>query len=226
MKDILLVYSGGLDSSSALHIHKNRIALAVSFNYGSRHNDREIQMAKLNCERLGIEHKVIDLEDVFLNMQSALLGDSPIPHGHYEAETMKSTVVPFRNGIMLSIAAGMADSANITQVMLASHAGDNAVYPDCRQNFNCAMDEAINFGTDGKVNIKIPFAKITKKELVDLGMAHGLVPEQTYSCYEGGVNHCGKCSTCVERLWALDGHIDGTWYDDAVSWKEVLNEAK
>ena len=103
MRDTLLIYSGGLDSTSALYINQEQIALAISFNYGSRHNKEEIRMAQYNCKKLGIPHKVINLQNIFEGMQSSLLGSEAVPHGHYEDETMKSTVVPFCNGIMLSI---------------------------------------------------------------------------------------------------------------------------
>lgn len=210
----LLIYSGGLDSSSALHLYKDQISLAVSFNYGSRHNDREIKMAKLNCERLGIKHKVIDLKEVFTNMKSSLLGSEAIPHGHYAEDNMKSTVVSFRNGIMLSIAAGIADSNKLDAVMLASHKGDNAQYPDCTPVFNLSMGDAIFHGTGSGIKLLSPFAYIDKKEIANRGVSAGMVPSQTYSCYEGEEEHCGKCGTCVERIWALDGIDDDTIYKD------------
>jgi len=202
-KNTLLSLSGGLDSCSALHIYKDSIALAVSFNYGANHNAQEIKMAKLNCERLNIPHKVIDLTAVFKGMGSALLGNGPIPEGHYESETMKSTVVPFRNGIFLSVLAGIADDAGLGKVMIASHSGDNAVYADCRPEFNQAMNQAIMLGTDRLIQLITPFADIGKPELAQLGIAAGMVPEQTYSCYKGGAIQCGVCSTCRERDWAL-----------------------
>ncbi len=203
MKDVLLSYSGGLDSSAALYIHQERIALAVSFNYGANHNDQEIRMAKLNCEKLGIPHKVIDLCTVFEGMSSALLGEGEIPEGHYEDESMKSTVVPFRNGIFLSVLTGIAEDQNLKAVMLASHSGDNAVYPDCRPEFNAGMRAAMGTGTYNKIELLAPFADIGKPELADLGIAAGMRPEWTYSCYVGGEVQCGECSTCRERDWAL-----------------------
>ncbi len=203
MKNILLSLSGGLDSCSALHIHKDRIALAVSFHYGSNHNDQELRMAKLNCERLDIPHKVIDLKAVFEGMHSSLLGSGAIPEGHYEDATMKSTVVPFRNGIMLSVLTGIAEDKDLKSVMIASHAGDNEVYPDCRPSFNAGMRAAMVNGTYNAIDLWTPFAQLTKPELAKLGIEAGMVPEQTYSCYVGGEVPCGKCSTCRERDWAL-----------------------
>ena len=204
MKDVVLIYSGGMDSSSALHLYKDRIKVAVSFNYGSTHNAQEIKYAALNCERLGIEHIIIDIKTISEHLTSALLGDGDIPHGHYEDATMKSTVVPFRNGIMLSIATGIAESNDCKHVMIASHKGDNAVYPDCRPEFNDMMNAAMYHGTYNNITLWAPFEHITKLELALVGYANGMVPEQTYSCYEGGIEHCGKCGTCVERQEAID----------------------
>jgi 7-cyano-7-deazaguanine synthase len=203
MKNTLLILSGGLDSTSALYIHKNYISLAVSFNYGSNHNSREIEMAAYNCEKLGIEHKIIDLKEVFKGMKSSLLGTEAVPYGHYEDETMKSTVVPFRNGIMLSIATAIAEDNNLGSVMIGSHKGDNAVYPDCRPEFNAGIRAAMRMGTYNNIDLVAPFETITKKELAQKGIEAGMNPDFTYSCYEGGEIHCGKCSTCRERDWAL-----------------------
>ncbi len=227
MKNTLIVYSGGFDSTALLHIHKDRIGLAVSFNYGSRHNEREIKLAKLNCSKLGIEHRVIDIQAAFTDIKSALTNKSEsIPHGHYESETMKSTVVPFRNGIMLSIAAGIAESYGLENIMLASHKGDHAVYPDCTNTFNVFMSQAIYWGTDCKVVLLAPFENLTKRDIAVKGIEAGVVARDTYSCYEGGEVHCGRCSTCVERQWSLVGLPDDTEYLCTEYWKEVMNESK
>jgi len=221
---MLLVYSGGLDSSSALHIFKEDIKLAVSFNYGSKHNAREIQMAKLNCERLGIEHKVVNLVDAFKDIKGALLNpDETIPHGHYAESNMASTVVPFRNGIMLSIAAGIAESNGLGKIMLASHSGDHAVYPDCTPDFNKSMYKAIEAGTSLGIEVVMPFESVDKKWIAKEGLKSGMVPSQTYSCYEGNEVHCGRCGTCVERLWSLEGLGDNTEYKDKNYYKGVID---
>jgi len=204
MKDTLLIYSGGLDSSSALYIYKNKIALAASFNYGSRHNEQEIKRAKLNCELLNIEHIVINMQEAFSGIESALTDTTKaIPEGHYESDGMKSTVVPFRNSIMLSVATGIADSRGLKGVMLGSHSGDHAVYPDCTPEFNAGMRAAMIMGTDNKVELFTPFMNLDKKEVAKLGVEAGMKPDLTYSCYKGGEEQCGVCSTCVERRWAL-----------------------
>ena len=135
-KDTILILSGGMDSVTLLYDYKERIALAISFDYGSNHNAKEIPFARLHCERLGIEHIVIPLDFMAKYFESSLLqGSEAIPEGHYADENMKSTVVPFRNGIMLSIAVGMAESRELQYVMMANHGGDHTIYPDCRPDY-------------------------------------------------------------------------------------------
>lgn len=204
MKDSVIVLSGGMDSTTLLHDYKNRIALAVTFDYGSKHNAREIECARINCRMLDIEHLVIPLEFMGRYFKSSLLiGGEDIPEGHYEDENMKSTVVPFRNGIMLSIAAGLAESRGLRKVMLANHGGDHAIYPDCRPGFVEAMSKAIQEGTYEGVTIFAPYTNITKSDIARKGKSLGVDYSLTYSCYKGGERHCGKCGTCVERLEAL-----------------------
>ena len=144
-KNSLIILSGGMDSVTMLHEYASSIDLAVTFNYGSNHNAREIECARLHCEQLGIEHMIIDLSFIGEYFHSSLLeGASAIPEGDYDFDNMKSTVVPFRNGIMLSAAAGLAESRGLTRVMIANHAGDHAIYPDCRASFIKAMSRAIS----------------------------------------------------------------------------------
>lgn len=210
MKDSLIVLSGGMDSTTLLWDRKDRIALALTFDYGSRHNAREIECARKNCELAGVEHIVIPLEFIGRYFKSSLLiGGDDIPEGHYSDENMKSTVVPFRNGIMLSIAAGLAESRGLKKVMLANHSGDHAIYPDCRPGFVDAMSKAIEEGTYDGITIDAPYTNITKSDIARIGKRIGVDYSLTYSCYKGGEKHCGKCGTCVERLEALrDAGID------------------
>ena len=204
MKESVIVLSGGMDSTTLLHERKEQIALAVTFDYGSKHNEREIECARKNCEMLGIEHIVIPLEFMGKYFKSSLLiGGEEIPEGHYADDNMKSTVVPFRNGIMLSIAAGLAESRGLKKVMLANHGGDHAIYPDCRPGFVRAMSEAISEGTYDGVVIDAPYTDITKSDIARIGKRIGVDYSLTYSCYKGGERHCGKCGTCVERMEAL-----------------------
>lgn len=204
MKDSILVYSGGMDSTTLLHQEKDRIALAVSFDYGSNHNAKEIECARWQCEHLGIEHLVIPLKFMGQYFKSSLLsGAEDIPEGHYQDENMRSTVVPFRNGIMLSVACGLAESRGLKHVMLANHGGDHAIYPDCREGFVKAMSQAMIEGTYEHVDIIAPFTNINKNEIAVIGMKLGVDYDHTYSCYKGGDEPCGKCGTCVERAEAL-----------------------
>lgn len=210
MKDSLIVLSGGMDSTTLLWDRKDSIALALTFDYGSRHNAREIECARRNCEILGVEHIVIPLDFMGKYFKSSLLvGGEDIPEGHYTDENMKSTVVPFRNGIMLAIAAGLAESRGLKKVMLANHGGDHAIYPDCRPGFVDAMGKAIEEGTYDGIMIDAPYTNITKSDIARIGKRIGVDYNLTYSCYKGGERHCGKCGTCVERIEALrDAGID------------------
>ncbi|MBO4755523.1 MAG: 7-cyano-7-deazaguanine synthase, partial [Bacteroidales bacterium] len=144
----VLIYSGGLDSTTLLYEYRDSIALAVTFDYGSKHNAREIAYARENCKRLGVKHLVIPLGFIGEYFKSdLLLSGGDIPEGHYADENMKSTVVPFRNGIMLAVAAGLAESYELDAVMLANHSGDHAIYPDCRPDFIDAFAAAVKAGT-------------------------------------------------------------------------------
>jgi len=210
----VLIYSGGLDSTTLLYEYKDSIALAVSFDYGSKHNARELEFAALHCKKLGIKHLIIPLEFMGSYFKSSLLeGGGDIPEGSYADENMKSTVVPFRNGIMLSIAAGLAESYELDAVMLANHGGDHAIYPDCRPEFIDAMAAAVEAGTYNGVKVVSPYCNITKRDIALRGKAIGIDYSLTYSCYKGGEKHCGKCGTCMERKEALEG-FDPTEYSD------------
>ena len=216
MKKALIILSGGMDSVTLLHEYKENIAMAVTFDYGSNHNQREIPLAKLHCERLGIKHIVIPLDFMHQYFKSSLLqGADAIPEGHYADENMKSTVVPFRNGIMLAIACGIAESNGLTEVMIANHAGDHAIYPDCRATFIESMSEAMSYGTYEHIKVVAPYTGITKGQIAEHGKALGLNYAETWSCYKGGEKHCGKCGTCVERKEALEyaGIEDPTEYE-------------
>ena len=200
-KDSVLIVSGGMDSITMLYEYKERIALGISFDYGSNHNAREIPFAAMHCERLGIKHIVINLGFMHQYFKSSLLeGAEAIPEGNYDEENMKSTVVPFRNGIMLSIAAGVAESNGLKYVMMANHGGDHTIYPDCRPEFVSAMSEATRLGTYPGIEVLAPYTGITKSDIARHGKALGIDYAETWSCYKGGEHHCGKCGTCRERI--------------------------
>ena len=215
-KDSVIILSGGMDSVTLLHYRKERISLAVSFDYGSNHNVREIECARRQCENLGIEHLVIPLDFMGIYFRSSLLeGADSIPEGHYADENMKSTVVPFRNGIMLSVACGLAESRGLRHVMMANHGGDHAIYPDCRPEFVTSMSDAMRNGTYEGVDILAEFTNITKSDIARLGKKLGVDYSMTYSCYKGGAKHCGRCGTCIERKEAMReaGIDDPTVYE-------------
>lgn len=217
MKDSVIIVSGGMDSITLLHDYKDRIALGISFDYGSNHNVKEIPFAELHCKRLGIKHITIPLEFMHKYFKSSLLeGADAIPEGHYEDENMKSTVVPFRNGIMLAIAAGIAESNGLDHVMIANHGGDHAIYPDCRPEFISAMSSATSAGSYNGVTVIAPYTSITKGDIARRGKELGIDYTETWSCYKGGDKHCGKCGTCVERKEALRdaGIEDLTEYEE------------
>lgn len=199
MKNMLIIYSGGLDSTVLLTKYSHSIAKAVSFIYGSKHNSREIDKARKNCARLSIPHLVIDLRDVGSHLKSSLLGEKDVPSGKYNGENMRSTTVPFRNGVMLSVAAGIAESDGLDTVLIANHAGDHFIYPDCRPEFIEHIHRAILYGTDGKVRVLAPFTNIDKTQIVKIGRDLGVDFSDTWTCYNGRELHCGVCGSCNER---------------------------
>lgn len=217
MKDSIIVVSGGMDSITLLYDYKDRIALAVSFDYGSNHNAKELPLAEMHCKRLGIPHITIPLMFMKDYFKSSLLeGADAIPEGNYDEENMKSTVVPFRNGIMLSVACGLAETHHLKHVMMANHSGDHTIYPDCRPGFVSSMSAAMQAGTYDGVDIVAPYTNITKADIARIGKRLGIDYSETWSCYKGGEHHCGKCGTCRERREALAeaGIDDTTVYDD------------
>ncbi len=212
-----MVLSGGMDSVTMLHEYASEIELAVNFTYGSNHNARELECARYHCGLLGIELVVIDLSFIGSHFHSSLLeGPDAIPEGDYDFDNMKSTVVPFRNGIMLAAAAGLAESRGLSVLMIANHAGDHALYPDCRDSFVKAMSEAIKAGTYDGITVKAPYTLLNKADIALRGKRLGIDYSTTYSCYRGLEKHCGRCGTCRERRQALAeaGIADTTEYED------------
>jgi len=213
----VVLLSGGLDSVTALHdaVRNHEVAAALSFDYGAKHHARELPMAAFQCDKTGIPHHVAPLEFIAREFRSDLLKTGgAVPDGHYEEDSMKSTVVPFRNGIMLAIAAGFAESIGATGVVIAAHAGDHAIYPDCREEFLAPMASAIREGTYARVELLRPFVSMDKTAIVRRGAELGVDFGRTWSCYKGGEIHCGTCGTCVERREAflLAGIADPTPY--------------
>jgi protein ExsB len=217
MKDSIIIVSGGLDSITLLYDKAETIALAISFDYGQNHSKKELPYAEYHCQKLGIPHITIPLTFMHQYFKSSLLeGAEAIPEGHYEEENMKSTVVPFRNGIMLAIATGIAESHELKRVYIANHGGDHTIYPDCRPEFIDAMDKATSAGTFVDVRVEAPYTNISKADIVRRGTALGIDYAKTWSCYKGSEIHCGKCGTCVERkeAFADAGVKDPTEYEN------------
>jgi 7-cyano-7-deazaguanine synthase len=200
---VVVLVSGGMDSVTALHHAHARyeVVRALSFDYGSKHNHKEIPLAEWHCRKLEIPHTTISLSFINDFFQSDLLkSGGEIPDGHYEEQTMKQTVVPFRNGIMLSIAAGFAESHDASGLVIAAHSGDHAIYPDCREAFMESMSEAIRSGTYAEVEVLRPFIAMTKADIARRGSELGVDFAQTWSCYKGLKLHCGTCGTFNLRL--------------------------
>lgn len=215
--NVVVLCSGGMDSVVALHWarREHTVAAAVSFDYGAKHNHREIPCAAEQAARVGARHEIVRLDFVDRLFNSALLkSGGEIPDGHYEAEAMKQTVVPFRNAIMLSVACGFAESIHADGLVIAAHGGDHAIYPDCREDFMRAMSDAMRLGTYAGVQLLRPFIAMTKSGIATTGAELGVDFARTWSCYKGGDVHCGKCGTCVERreAFAAAGVIDPTVY--------------
>ena len=213
MKSVL-VYSGGLDSTVLLYdlIEQNHKVMAVTFNYGQKHK-KEVLYSKANCKELGVGSLHVDLELPYY--KSALMGAEPIPEGKYDKQSMKKTVVPNRNAIMLGIAWGVAVELSADMVAIASHGGDYETYPDCRLDFFRALELAFQAGNpDNKIWFHTPYVDRKKSDIVKLGSELGVDFTQTWSCYKGLIKHCGKCGTCIDRREAfkLSGVTDPTDY--------------
>jgi len=217
MARTLVLLSGGMDSVTALYWARQQqeVVGAVSFDYGSKHNEKEIAFAAWHCAQMQVKHDTVALPFVNDLFASDLLkSGGGIPDGHYEEQSMKRTVVPFRNGIMLAIACGIAESREADALVIAAHSGDHAIYPDCREPFMQSMATAMREGTYARTELLRPFIDKDKTAIAQLGHDLGIDFAQTWSCYKGGHIHCGTCGTCVERREAFlkAGLTDPTVY--------------
>ncbi len=215
---VIVLCSGGMDSVTALHWAKRHhdVVSALSFDYGAKHNDREIPCAAAQAAGLGIPHQTIALDFINRLFASDLLkSGGEVPDGHYAAANMKQTVVPFRNAILLSIACGFAESVGAQGVVIAAHTGDHTIYPDCREDFMQAMGTAMRTGTYAQIELLRPFIALTKGQIASEGARLGVDFARTWSCYKGREWHCGTCGTCVERKEAFRdaGVADPTVYE-------------
>ncbi len=205
MKTIFIL-SGGLDSATALYTvrQEHEVVEALTFDYGQRHR-REIASAQKICETVGLKHRVVDVRNLqeLLPGSSLTSSDIATPHGHYEDENMKQTIVPNRNAIFLNIAAGYAISQKIFAIGLWVHAGDHFIYPDCRPEFIASQEKTLSLANDIAFHLLAPFLHLSKTEIVKKGIALGVPFELTWTCYEGGQRACGKCGACIERIGAF-----------------------
>jgi 7-cyano-7-deazaguanine synthase len=228
--DTIVICSGGLDSVSLAHkvAAEHTLKGLLSFDYGQRHS-KELGFAAACATRLGVPHEVIDIRAIGAALGgSALTDDIAVPDGHYAEDTMKVTIVPNRNAIMLTIAFGMAAAQKVDAVATAVHGGDHFIYPDCRPGFIDAFQTMQDRALEGYADIRLhtPYVAGSKADIVTDGAAHGTPFGETWSCYKGGTNHCGRCGTCVERREAfhLAGVTDPTLYDDPAFWLTALAE--
>jgi len=197
-----------MDSFTLLHLARSRglKVHALSFNYGQRHV-RELEAARAVCQAEGIPHKVIDIRAMSEVMAgSSLTSEAEVPEGHYEEDSMKSTVVPNRNMILLSLATGYAVTVGAGAVWYGAHGGDHAIYPDCRPEFVEKMDAVCRIANYEPVGIEAPFMALDKGEILAEGLKLGLDYSQTWTCYNGRDKACGRCGSCVERLEAFAAH--------------------
>lgn len=202
---VVVIYSGGMDSFTVLNraLKDGKEVYALSFDYGQRHV-KELECASTVCNALKIQHKVIDISAINqLLAGSSLTDDIDIPEGHYEAENMKSTIVPNRNMILLSLAVGYAVSVGAAQVYYGAHSGDHAIYPDCRPEFVKKMNDVCQIANYESVEIFSPYLDVNKTAILTDGLSMGLDYSHTWTCYNGREKACGKCGACQERLEAF-----------------------
>lgn len=237
-KKAVVLLSGGMDSVTLLYhaLDKGFEVLPISFAYGSKHNVKERAAAQVVCNNLGVQlwthninttvHYWDDKTQLILGgpllKSDLLLSGGEIPEGHYEEDSMKATVVPFRNGIMLSLAVGFAESYEADTIILGNHAGDHAVYPDCRAAFITAFAQTAWHGTYNHIHIESPFVTWSKTEVVAWGMKNKVPYENTWTCYKGGDRPCLKCGTCVERTEAFLDVFGGDPLLTEQEWGEAI----
>ncbi|MFY9238299.1 MAG: 7-cyano-7-deazaguanine synthase QueC [Roseovarius sp.] len=227
----MVICSGGMDSVALAHkvAAEHTLAGLITFDYGQRHA-KEITFAAAAATRLGVPHHVIDIRTIGAALTgSALTDDIDVPDGHYAEDTMKLTIVPNRNAIMLTIAFGLAAAQKADAVATAVHGGDHFIYPDCRPGFITAFAQMQAEALDGYADITLytPYLHGSKADIAADGAAHDTPVAETWSCYKGGELHCGRCGTCVERREAFDiaGITDPTEYADSEFWKAAIASA-
>lgn len=237
----IAIFSGGLDSTTVVYemIDLGYDIDLVSFNYGQRHK-KELEYAKRTANRLGLRHDICDLSGLaplLAESGSSLVSEETVPEGHYAADNMRSTIVPNRNMVMISIAASIAVARKANYVVTGVHAGDHDVYPDCRPAFINTTSQALAIGNEGyeMYGILAPYIRVSKAQIAKKAFQLGVPIEETWSCYKGNEHHCGRCGTCVERLEAISDAIelldqedpnneyrDLTLYEDEEFWVDAV----
>jgi 7-cyano-7-deazaguanine synthase len=241
---VLVVMSGGLDSTTMAYDLESQgwTVEAISFDYGQRHAQSELACAQWHARQQQWEHDIIRMREMQEHLVSALTGAGPVPEGHYAADTMKATIVPNRNAIMMSIATGIAVSRDIPFIATAVHGGDHFIYPDCRGDFITALSVAFRLGNEGFLGIQAPYVGVDKNFIAQRAVDLDYNYEKTWSCYKGGQKHCGRCGTCVERMEAIwsttaSAHLHPSHdraevlfppelYEDNTYWIQALQEAR
>lgn len=218
MNDVVLILSGGLDSTTLLYdlIDQGVTVHPIGFNYGQRHS-KELTMAARTCEKFDLEYKIINLSDFgSLLSNNALTGTIDMPEGHYADESMQQTVVPNRNMIMLSIAIGYTIDIGAKNVFYGAHAGDHDIYPDCRPEFVRAIQNVADLCHYYPVHVHAPYLNVTKADIVTGGLYLDVDYSLTWTCYAGREKACGKCGSCTERLeaFAMNDTIDPIKYEE------------
>ena len=233
MNKILVLSSGGIDSTTLVYYFaeiENFEVQPVFFNYGSKHNPKEIESVKQICNILNLELINVDISELTSTIwsNSALINeDRSIPEGYYTQENMSQTIVPFRNGVLISLVSSIAENLGIEYVGIAVHSGDHFIYPDCRPNFIQVMKYAIYRGTENNIKLRAPFVYLNKAEIVKLGYFLRVPYELTWSCYNGRDKHCGRCGTCIERLesFHFNNLTDPVEYEDREYFKNIITKS-
>jgi 7-cyano-7-deazaguanine synthase len=229
-KKAVVVLSGGMDSAVALYwaIAQGYECETITVFYGQKHKKEIVAASQVAATRRApnIMVDASGLQEVLKG--SALTGKGKVPHGHYAEDTMKETVVPNRNMILLSIATARAVQTKAHAVVYGPHAGDHAIYPDCRKQFVDAMAESLALCDYEPIGLLTPFLDMTKADIVTLGVELGVPFDITWTCYEGGRIHCGKCGTCVERREAFEtaGVPDPVEFQDRNAWAQIIHAAE
>ncbi|HVY54715.1 MAG TPA: 7-cyano-7-deazaguanine synthase QueC [Thermodesulfobacteriota bacterium] len=209
-KKAVIILSGGVDSTTLVYssLDQGYEVECLTILYGQRHK-KEADSARRISEALGVSHKTVDLSPLGAILSGSALTDSKIdvpevPETAEHYDTLKTTIVPNRNAIFLSIAVGYAVSIDAGNVFFGAHGSDRGVYPDCREEFVEAFQASERLATDEPdLNILAPFVGMEKADIVRLGRRLGVPFGETWSCYKGGRKHCGVCSSCRERKRAF-----------------------